>query len=144
MTTRPRLGAAASIVSLALLVSACGGGDDNPGTNPSGGGGGGSGGGGTGGATATITISASGVSPKDITVAAGSRVAFVNNDSRSHDMASNPHPTHGDCPPIEQGVAFIQPGETKLTGNLNVTRVCGYHDHNQPDVVALQGTIRVQ
>ncbi len=139
MTTQ-RFAAAFSIVALALLASACGG-DDNP-TAPSGGGGGG--GGGTGNATATITITATGVSPKDVTVAPGSRVAFVNNDSRSHDMASNPHPTHGDCPAIEQGVGFIQPGQTKLTDNLNVVRVCGYHDHNQPDVVALQGTIRVQ
>jgi plastocyanin len=135
--------AASSIVFLALSVSACGG-DDNPGTNPSGGGGGGGGGGGTGDATATITITASGVSPKEVTVAAGSRVAFVNNDSRPHEMASDPHPTHGDCPSIEQGVGFISAGQTKLTNNLNIARVCGYHDHNQPDVVALQGTIRVQ
>jgi plastocyanin len=139
--TRHRFAAASSIVLLALLVSACGG-DDNPGTNPSGGGGGG--GGGTGNATATITITASGVSPKEVTVAPGSRVSFVNNDSRPHEMASDPHPNHGDCPAIEQGVGFIQAGQTKLTNNLNVTRVCGFHDHNQPDVVALQGTIRVQ
>jgi plastocyanin len=141
--TRQGFTAAAVLVTLALVTSACGGGDDDPGTGPSGGGGGG-GGGGTGNATATITITASGVSPKEVTVAPGSRVAFVNNDSRSHDMASNPHPTHGDCPAIEQGVGFIQTGQTKLTDNLNVARVCGYHDHNQPDVVALQGTIRIQ
>jgi plastocyanin len=140
MTTQ-RFAAAAAIVLLTLVVSACGG-DDNPGTNPSGGGGGG--GGGTGNATATITITANGVAPKEVTVAPGSRVSFVNNDSRSHDMASDPHPTHGDCPAIEQGVGFIQTGQTKLTNNLNTVRVCGFHDHNQPDVVALQGTIRVQ
>jgi plastocyanin len=139
--TRHRFAAASAIALLALCVSACGG-DDNPGTNPSGGGGGG--GGGTGNATATITITAAGVSPKEVTVAPGSRVSFVNNDSRSHDMASDPHPTHGDCPAIEQGVGFIQTGQTKLTNNLNTVRVCGFHDHNQPDVVALQGTIRVQ
>jgi len=138
--TRHRF-AASSIVLLALCISACGG-DDSPGTNPSGGGGGG-GGGGTGNATATITITASGVSPREVTVAPGSRVTFVNNDSRPHEMNSNPHPTHGDCPAIDD-VGFIQAGQTKLTGNLNVSRVCGYHDHNQPDVVALQGTIRVQ
>jgi plastocyanin len=138
MTTQ-RFTAATAFVLLAL-AAACGGGDDDPGTGPSGGGGGGGG----GNATATITITANGVSPKEVTVAPGSRVTFVNNDSRSHDMASDPHPTHGDCPAIEQGVGFIQTGQTKLTNNLNVVRVCGYHDHNQPDVVALQGTIRVQ
>jgi plastocyanin len=139
MTTQ-RLTAATAIILLALAASACGGGDDNPGTAPSGGGGGG----GTGNATATITITANGVSPRDVTVAVGSRVTFVNNDTRPHEMNSNPHPTHGDCPPIDEGVSFIQAGQTKLTGNLNVARVCGYHDHNQPDVAALQGTIRVQ
>jgi plastocyanin len=141
MTTQ-RFTAATAIVLLALAASACGGGDDDPGTGPSGGGGGG-GGGGTGNATATITITASGVSPKEVTVAPGGRVAFVNNDSRNHDMFSDPHPAHGSCPPIDE-VGFIQAGQTRLTGNLNTSRVCGYHDHNQPDVVALQGTIRVQ
>ncbi len=140
MTTQ-RFTAASAIVLLALATSACGGGDNNPGAGPSGGGGGG---GGTGNATATITITANGVSPRDVTVAVGSRVAFVNNDTRPHEMNSNPHPTHGDCPPIDEGVSFIQAGQTKLTGNLNIARVCGYHDHNQPDVVGLQGTIRVQ
>jgi plastocyanin len=126
---------------LALVVSSCGGdGGGNP-QGPSGGGGGG--GGGTGSATATITITASGVSPKEVTVAPGSRVAFVNNDSRNHEMNSNPHPTHGECPPIDD-VAFIQPGQTKLTGNLNTVGVCGYHDHNQDSNTALQGTIRIQ
>ena len=30
-------------------------------------------------------------------------------------------------------VGFMTPGQTKLTGNLNTVRTCGYHDHNQPD-----------
>ena len=38
-----------------------------------------------------------GVSPRDITVAVGSRVTFVNNDSMPHDMASDPHPEHTLC-----------------------------------------------
>lgn len=140
MTIR-RLTAATAFVLLALVASACGG-SDNPGPGPSGGGGGG-GGSGTGNAAATITITANGVSPKEVTVSPGSRVAFVNNDTRPHEMNSNPHPTHGECPAIDD-VAFIQPGQTKLTGNLNVVRVCGFHDHQQDQVTALQGTIRIQ
>jgi plastocyanin len=120
-----------------LLASACGG-NDNP-NGPSGGGGGGGGGGTVAG---TITITAAGVSPKTITVAAGSRVTFVNNDSRPHDMNSNPHPEHTDCPEINVG--FISAGASGTTQNLTRVRSCGYHDHNQPDVVALQGTIVVQ
>ena len=94
-------------------------------------------------ATTTITITAAGVSPQRITVSPGTRVTFVNNDTRTHEMNSDPHPNHGDCPPIDD-VGFLSPGQSKQTGNLNVTRTCGFHDHNQPDVVALQGTITIQ
>jgi plastocyanin len=135
--TRHRLMAASSILLLAFFVSACGG-DDDPGTGPSGGGGGGTG----GTVAATITITAAGVSPQNVTVAPGSRVTFVNNDSRPHDMASNPHPEHTDCREINVG--FLQAGQSGTTQNLNNVRTCGFHDHNQPDVVSLQGTIRIQ
>jgi plastocyanin len=129
-----------SIVALALLASACGGGNDNPGTGPSGGGGGGGGTGGT--VAATITITAAGVSPSSVTVSPGSRVTFVNNDSRPHDMNSDPHPEHTDCPEINVG--FLAAGQSGTTQNLNRVRTCGFHDHNQPDVQSLKGTIRVQ
>ena len=105
--------------------------------------GGGGGGGGTGGTVAaTITITASGVSPKNVTVAPGSRVTFVNNDSRPHEMNSDPHPAHTDCPEINVG--FIAAGQSGTTQNLNTVRTCGFHDHNQPSNTALQGTIRIQ
>jgi plastocyanin len=140
MTTQ-RFAAAFSIVALALLASACGGGNDNPGTGPSGGSGG-TGGGGGGTSAATITITAAGVSPSTVTVSAGSRVTFVNNDGRPHDMNSDPHPEHTDCPEINVG--FLSAGQSGTTQNLNRVRTCGFHDHNQPDVRSLQGTIRVQ
>lgn len=92
----------------------------------------------------TITISSSGVvSPKTLTVPIGSRVTFVNNDSRPHDMSSNPHPEHTDCPPIND-VGFLTVGQTKLTGNLTVARTCGYHDHNRDSDTNLQGVIVIQ
>jgi plastocyanin len=128
-----------SAIVLALFVSACGGDDSNP-TAPSGGGGGGGGTGGT--VAATITITAAGVSPSTVTVSAGSRVTFVNNDSRPHDMNSDPHPAHTDCPALNVG--FIQAGQSATSQNLNTVRTCGFHDHNQPDVTSLQGTIRIQ
>jgi len=133
-----RLVAGIPALALALSLPACGGGSTP--TAPSGGGGGG--GGGTGTVAATITITASGTSPRDVTVAPGSRVTFVNNDTRPHDMASNPHPEHTDC--REVTVGFQQPGQSATTQNLNTVRSCGYHDHNQPDVTSLQGTIRIQ
>ena len=132
-----------SVASAALAVAmACGGGGGSSPTAPSGGG---TGGGGTGGATssATITISASGVaSPNAVTITQGGRVTFVNNDSRSHDMSSDPHPSHEDCPPINQ-VGFLSPGQSKTSGNLNTVRVCGFHDHNLPASTGLQGRITI-
>ena len=120
---------------LAITMSACKS-DSNPG-GPSGGGGGSTG-------SNTITITSSGVSPKSITVARGSQVTFVNNDSRPHDMASDPHPTHRSCPEIEDGIGFMSAGQTKLTANLNTARTCGYHDHNDDRNTSLQGTIVIQ
>jgi plastocyanin len=139
--TKTRLILTSLTVLFAVAASACSGDDDSNPTAPSGGGGGG-GGGGTGTVAATITITATGVSPSTVTVAAGSRVTFVNNDSRPHDMASDPHPAHTDCPGVTVG--FLQAGQSATTQNLNTVRTCGFHDHNQPDVTSLQGTIRIQ
>ena len=91
----------------------------------------------------TITITASGVSPRTLTVAVGSRVTFVNNDTRAHDMASNPHPEHTDCTELNS-VGFLTPGQSRTSGNLNTARTCGYHDHNRDSDTTLQGTITIQ
>ena len=131
------LGAAAAAV---LTAAACGGGGSS------------SGGGGSTPTTpsptptpgaATITITASGVSPRSVTISAGSRVTFVNNDTRAHDMASDPHPAHGNCPAIND-VGFLQPGQSRTTGNLNTARTCTFHDHNRDTDTSLQGSIVIQ
>ncbi len=92
---------------------------------------------------ATITISGGTVSPKSVTVPRGSQVQFVNNDNRSHQMTSNPHPEHTDCPELNQ-VGFLNAGQSRQTGNLNTARTCGFHDHDAPNTTALQGSIIVQ
>jgi len=126
-----------SMAALAVALGAaagCGGSDESgsPSPNP-----------GTGTIAATVTITAAGASPRDVTVAPGSRVTFVNSDTRNHDMQSDPHPEHTDCPALAQ-VGFLAPGESKTSGNLNTPRACGFHDHNLPDVASLKGVIRVQ
>lgn len=126
--------AVAVCVAVMMTASACGGngsGSNSTPTSP------------TPSGSATFTITSSGVSPRTVTVPAGSRVTFVNNDSRPHDMASNPHPEHSDCPPIND-VGFLQPGQTRTTGNLNTPRTCGFHDHGQPTNTSLQGAIVIQ
>lgn len=131
------------ILILTATTAGCGGGGGGTPSGPSGGGssGGGTGGGGT--SSATITIGANGVvSPNAVTITQGGRVTFVNNDSRSHDMSSDPHPGHEDCPPLDQ-VGFLSPGQSKTSGNFNSVRVCGFHDHNLPNAAGLQGRITI-
>jgi len=122
-------------VTLAALTTlgglSCGGGSSSPTTpsNPT--------------QTNTITITAAGVSPKDIQIAAGTRVRFVNNDNRSHNMSSDPHPEHTDCSEINQ-VGLLSPGQSRETGNLNVVRTCRFHDHDLPASTSLQGSITIR
>src|ERR671919_1398973 len=110
--------AAASLT--ALLLAGCGGGgggtnpSPNPPANPN-----------------TFTITSAGVSPRELTVAPGTRVLFVNNDARRHDMGSDPHPEHTDCPEIN-AVGVLTPGQSRETANLNTVRTCGFHDHDLP------------
>jgi len=123
-------------VAGAVYLGACGGGSSSPSTPsspvpsatpPPGG-------------AATVTISGGVVSPKQVEINVGQRVAFVNNDTVAHEIASNPHPVHTDCPPTND-VGGLAPGTARLTGAYTIARTCGYHDHGQPDNTNLQGTI---
>src|SRR5918995_2197400 len=111
----------------ALTMVACGDGDSttSPTPNP---------GGSTGGAT--ITITSSGLSPQNVTIVRGAQVTFVNSNTRSHEIRSDPHPNHTDCPEINQ-VGVIQPGNNRQTGNLATARTCGFHDHGDPGNTSL-------
>jgi plastocyanin len=113
-------------------VAACGGSSSS--TSPSTGG---------GTSTTTITISNNAVSPKTLTVARGAQVTFVNSDSRDHNIASDPHPEHTQCPELNQ-VGFLTPGQSRQSGNLVNPGTCGFHDHDNFSITSLQGTITVQ
>ena len=91
----------------------------------------------------TFVIMNNTVCPQSITVARGTQVTFSNQDSIIHDMNSDPHPEHTDCPEINQ-VGFLNPGQSRLSGNLNVARRCGFHDHSRPENASTKGTIVIQ
>ncbi len=91
----------------------------------------------------TITITSAGASPRNLIVAPGSQVTFINNDTVAHEMFSDPHPEHTDCPEFDS-VGHLAPGATRQTKNLTITRVCGFHDHINPFVASLTGSIRIQ
>lgn len=91
-----------------------------------------------------VTISGAGaVSPVEIVVPQGARVLFINNHSRRHDMSSDPHPGHDECPAINT-VGVLQPGQRRETGNLTAVRTCGFHDHEDPGNDALRGRIVIR
>ena len=92
---------------------------------------------------ATIIITTTGVSPASVTVPRGSQVQFTNNDRISHQVASDPHPEHTDCPEINS-VGFLATNQSRQTSNLNIARTCGFHDHDRPDDKSLQGSIIIQ
>jgi len=113
------------------VVAACGGNDGpaapSPPDNPN-----------------RITISAAGIaSPSELVVAPGARVLFINNHAQRHQMSSDPHPEHTDCPEINQ-VGLLTQGQTRETGNLVAVRTCRFHDHDNPDNAALRGRIVIR
>lgn len=116
----------------ALSAGACGGGSPSsptppPSSNPN-----------------VITIGAGAiVSPKELTVAPGSRVLFVNNDSRRHDMTSDQHPDHQECPALND-VGMLTPGQRRESGNLVTARTCGFHDHEDANNNNLKGRIIIR
>lgn len=144
MMTTTRTAVLGSLAAAVFLAS-CGGGSP---TSPGGGGGGGAvivrDGGSTGASGATMTIANGAVSPSSVTVAVGQTVTFINNDNRSHEIASNPHPVHGTCPSIEGGLGSLAPGQTKTTRAFGNSGSCQFHDHLDDGNAALRGTINVQ
>jgi plastocyanin len=136
MSQRVRYAAIAVALSLAM---ACGDGDGSGGgspTTPSGSGPGASG--------ATMTVGANGiVSPNSVTISVGQSVTVVNSDSRSHELASDPHPSHTNCPSIN-ALGTLGAGQTRLTNSFAATGTCGFHDHGDPDNASLKGTITIR
>jgi hypothetical protein len=125
----------AAVAAGLAIAAACGGGSSNP-NGP------------TGACTPspnpnTIVVQGNQVCPQTLTVARGSQVTMINNDSRVHEMDSDPHPEHTQCPELNQ-IDFLNPGQSRSSGNLNTARTCGFHDHASPDTNSLKGTITIQ
>ena len=90
-----------------------------------------------------ITITSAGVSPSTLTMAPGSRVRFVNSDTVPHEMTSDPHPSHTQCPAINQ-VGLLLAGQSRETAVFSTVQTCGYHDHRDADEPKWSGTIQIR
>ncbi|MEX2273156.1 MAG: hypothetical protein WD690_16920 [Vicinamibacterales bacterium] len=90
---------------------------------------------------ATISLTAAGASPIDVRIELTQKVRFVNNDTRPHEINTNPHNLHTDCPPNNS--AIINPGQAFDTAIFTEIKACGYHNHLLPDNQSFWGLIRV-
>ena len=129
VTAMPELSWSSRRLGAALLFGALIGGCESSPTAPS--------------AAATISIGAAGVSPGEVRIKSWNYVKFMNNDTRPHTIVSDPVDLHSQCPPLNR-VGLLQPGESRDTGTLNLTGVCGFHDHTNQGDASLRGRIVVE
>lgn len=85
-----------------------------------------------------VKISSAGFSPKSITIKAGEKVIWTNDDSANHTVNSSPHPTHTDHPFLNLGL--MKTGESKSV-TFDTAGTYKYHDHLNP---SLTGSITVE
>ncbi|HEX3645502.1 MAG TPA: hypothetical protein VHT95_07830 [Vicinamibacterales bacterium] len=91
----------------------------------------------------TLVIQNNTICPAALTVALGTQITVLNSDSIVHQINSDPHPEHTDCPELNQ-IGFLNPGQSRQSGNLNIARKCGMHDHLAPDTASLKATVTIQ
>lgn len=132
--------ALAAACAVALLAWACGGNGDSsptaPTPPPAGGGGG------AGVASITLTLTSAGANASATTLNVGGTVTVVNNDSTAHEMSSDPHPAHTNCPGLNFG--SLNPGQSRTSAALTTAATCGMHDHANPGSQALMRTITIR
>ena len=90
----------------------------------------------------TVTISDGGVNPA-LTSGPRAMVQFINVDTQSHEIRSNPHPGHTDC--VELNLGVIQSGhKVSILTPFESGRTCGYHDESKPTDARFQGAITIR
>jgi hypothetical protein len=91
----------------------------------------------------TITVTAAGVSPVELTIERGSRVRFWNRDSQPHAFYGGPDPFQPECIEIDQ-TGLLAPGQSRDSFVFASARTCRYHDHFQIGITAFEGRIIVR
>jgi hypothetical protein len=91
--------------------------------------------------TVTLTITANGLSGGG-EVAVGGTVTVVNSATSPHQISSDPHPVHTDCPGLNFGT--LQPGQQQTSQPLTTARSCGMHDHINPGTASLARSIVIR
>lgn len=92
----------------------------------------------TGAETTTVSMTGNGFSPATVSVGVGGSVTFMNDDTASHQVSSNPHPLHTIFPSLN-GPVLDAGGTFSLIFPRAGT--FSYHDHLNP---GLTGTVVVR
>jgi hypothetical protein len=90
-----------------------------------------------------VSITATGLSQHTIEIPVGGRLTITNGDDVAHDMGSDPHPSHDDCPELNR-IGLLQPGQSRTSGPLVEARTCGMHDHLRPRDASLHLRITIR
>lgn len=92
--------------------------------------------------TITISFSDSGVTPLATTVKSGENVIWLNESSKTIQVASNSHPTHTENRELTNGESVISvESGASATVTLTKTGTWGFHDHLNPK---MEGSVVVQ
>lgn len=86
-----------------------------------------------------VSITAGGFVPATVEIEKGSSVTWINLDKKSHQVASDPHPTHTLLPELVSDPLFTN---DSFTFTFDKTGTFTYHDHLNP--LKLRGTVVVK
>jgi plastocyanin len=75
---------------------------------------------------ATVMLESTGFNPREVTVAVGQSVSFMNHDSVPHPIAGGLGPSQPGCPEIA-AVGVLAPGDIRPTMPFATPQTCDYH-----------------
>jgi hypothetical protein len=78
-----------------------------------------------------------------VTIAVGSRVVFMNADTRVHDIWGGIDHEHRECPEVDIA-GFLVAGQSRETGTFTTAQTCNFHDHTNLGNPAFQGRIVIR
>jgi len=90
----------------------------------------------------TVRLTAAGPVPAQLVITAGDGVQFINDSDTAFWVASDPHPTHDQCPGFDARRALGRGEKYGLT--FPTARTCSYHNHLDPLNAAFRGTVTVR
>lgn len=89
-----------------------------------------------------VELTPAGLAARTLVIAVGDTVTFVNTTDGSFWPASDPHPTHDQCPGFDAR-RVLRRGETYVVPFMT-PQICGFHDHTDAGNASRQGIITVR